>query len=1178
MGLDLSVGKNRNSITKKLSKEKLSYTSFDHLISINTMAPPPPAPATRPPSHHRRQYHYQQQQPAAHAAQTSHTTTTPSPKKQPYASLRMRADSNGSVRGAFGGTAHATAIVTPTAISRNRSPKKKKNVAETSTAQRPFHPSQEATEGRSLFSSINRDSHLGPSPQSYAPPTGYGSLATSDVETGPPRRPTTTNASLGTGWIPPPPPSTARTTYTNDSSFMLSSAQPQLSQTNDSSDLSYEDDDDESTVFYEKTFTERISNRLALWLTYDLILHHHPEDDDPDDNAEPFLDGKNLVFLSASSKWTVPGLLRHFLYNPLQPEFTSLQQFNWAVILGVVMGVYTAYWKFIIESGIEFVWKTIPKTLLKMGLYTSPDGVFPVYHYMWMCPSVFGGILSWVFVTFPVPIPDQNEWISSLHTRGVQDHRTFFSLFILSTLGMWSGLSLGPELPLVLTSSMVGSWIAIICRQSMLSARVLNLTAASGAIGGFFGFPMAGALFCLELPHRMGLQYFEALSPATVASIVAVITNRLVVNNDVTGYFRYPFLTSSLPSEIFTSAVVYGFYGAAIGIIYVKVVKKCKTWVHDWFHKPKEDPTEAFPNFSHPSEVENDEFGENAALLSSVDSGVAKPPPVVRKTAYSVDSLLSTLKKYICFVIPDEPSRAAVAGCLAGALVGAIGIFVPHTMFWGEAQLQNLIDKGRTPLPIFGQGDEPTAPFTALGFCMIDGNDPHAVKAGFGVGCSALIAVSKTVVIGLSLGTGIIGGHFWGPLFVGCAASHFLTDTVNLFADWTGYGWSLSAYPCVAILCTMGSAHVVSFRAIAAISLVLTLTITAFNPEDEDVNSPFKAAGDYSAVFPLLVVSVFTALMVSRDTVFYATQRSRGDIQAVAEVLCEPNMAGRPIVHQFETSSDENSDEGDDDEDGLLAADILLDDEDDGPAESLTAQEIERQFNEASRQVQMQHSEIMDFSRFASESPSNSVGRKSFQVSNEAVSNTPINNSSEVIGMPPMSSARLDELLMMGSVSPLAENHRKPPAVSNRHRRTKSAPVVEKDAILDLYGNSPNGNISDLRRPMMRRNRERSNSVSKKATLLVRIDSYGELNDHQPSLLDQARMRASSAADFHQNHHRRIASYQQQHSRQNSVSSQNTYDNGGVLSLEEVDRNFHLAVEQQYVRRSPWTDNRNTSA
>ena len=131
--------------------------------------------------------------------------------------------------------------------------------------------------------------------------------------------------------------------------------------------------------------------------------------------------------------------------------------------------------------------------------------------------------------------------------------------------------------------------------------------------------------------------------------------------------------------------------------------------------------------------------------------------------------------------------------------------------------------------------------------------------------------------MGLSLGTGIIGGHFWGPLFVGCAASHLFTDVIGVLSEVFGFGGRLAAYPCVVILCTMGSAHVVTFRAHMAIMLILTLTISAFDPDGETGSGFNTVAGDYSAVFPLLVVSVFVSLMVSRDTIFYKMQRERGD-------------------------------------------------------------------------------------------------------------------------------------------------------------------------------------------------------------------------------------------------------------------------------------------------------------
>jgi Voltage gated chloride channel len=209
-----------------------------------------------------------------------------------------------------------------------------------------------------------------------------------------------------------------------------------------------------------------------------------------DENGNPFFNERN---------YTVAAFVRYFFYNPITPEFTALQQFDWAVIIGIVMGFYTAMWQWYIDSGVDFWWSTVPEHLYNWGVFTEIDGRFPLYHYMWILPSVFSSALSFLFVVLETKIPTQDSWIKNVHSLGVQDHRTFFPLFFLSTCGLWSGLSLGPELPLVLTGGMAGSWLAIITKQSVLQARVMNLTAASAAISGFFGFPMAGALFVLEL-------------------------------------------------------------------------------------------------------------------------------------------------------------------------------------------------------------------------------------------------------------------------------------------------------------------------------------------------------------------------------------------------------------------------------------------------------------------------------------------------------------------------------------------------------------------------------------------------------------------------------------------------------------------------------------------------------
>jgi H+/Cl- antiporter ClcA len=557
-----------------------------------------------------------------------------------------------------------------------------------------------------------------------------------------------------------------------------------------SSDLSldsslFEEQIDEDDITIRRTYSEQ----LLDWL-------------DPSDwlSADVRFDSDGAPYFEDASKRTVAGIVRALLYNPVYPEFTSLQQFSWAVIIGIFMGVYTAAWKLLIENCVDLMWRAIPEALLRLGVFTDLDGSFPIYHYMWIVPSVFGGTLSFIFASLSTPIPGQNEWIHSLHSRGVQDFDTFGLLFLLSTAGMTSGLSLGPELPLILTAGMIGSWLAVVCKQSMLQARVLNLTAASAAIGGFFGFPMAGALFVLEVPHRMGLQYFEALTPSTIASIVAVLTNRLATGNDVTGYYEYPFLNETLPSHIFKEAIIYGLFGCALGIFYTKAILALKHFVHDLFHDV---------------DVGRDDHNEDNGKASTNSNGLEEMLPLVG-APHQTSSLKhlsegNFLRKLLSGKIAHEPTRAAVTGWLVGLVVGITCIFIPHVMFWGEAQLQSLIDKGRTPLPVFGSQDEPTGGLVALGFCM--GNHENgSIKSGFSLGCSATIVLAKIFVTGLSLGTGIIGGHFWAPLFAGCAASHFLTDLVASVSASLGFSSSLAAYPCVALLCIMGSTHVVACK------------------------------------------------------------------------------------------------------------------------------------------------------------------------------------------------------------------------------------------------------------------------------------------------------------------------------------------------------------------------------
>ena len=816
-------------------------------------------------------------------------------------------------------------------------------------------------------------------------------------------------------------------------------------------------------------------------------------------------------------------------------------------------------------------------------------------------------ILAWITVKLPKTIPDQNEWIETIHRVGVLRHDTFFSIIFTATGGMASGLSLGPELPLVLSSGMVGSYLALKTHQSILSARVLNLTAGSAAIAGFFGFPMAGAMFVLELPHQMGLQYFEAISPSTIASIVAVLVNRMVTGNEIKGYFNYPWLADSLPSHLFYIAVIYGLYGAAIGVAYAEGVKKLKTWTHDWFHHHDDhhgngggssgiatDPT-------HPLHTGGE---ESKGLLSGKTKAHSK------KSKKKDTGLASLWKKISSLGIKNEATRAGVIGVLAGALTGIICMFVPHNLFWGEAQLQTLIDKGKTPLPFFGEGEEPTAIMTAYGFCMVDPENDYSAASGFGIGCAALIAISKTITIGLSIGTGIIGGHFWGPLFVGCAAGHFFTDLMIYVNEWIGLGFeALATYPCVAILCIMGSTHIVTFRAHLAIMLILTLTINTF-----------EGGGDYSAVFPLLVVSCFVSLMLTRGHIFYKQQRCRGDIIASPEVLCEPYKEGTPEYPQHEMNYEsegswyDDASSSDGDGTGTNSASIESLRHRTLPSET-SAEDIEREFMEMTQKmsgsisagdsrdrgdsrergrtgsvvsVASQHQSgipkpLMTSPNLTETNISAQSRRIDEILSRPLESNRPsplrahrrVQSTGDALDVPEdedEDETRARTLSMANAKTPPRSHKRTSSMDVNPHRRVSS---MGPGALPGAGAHRRSGSIDRGARPQNLRERSDSQGSSSRsgtptAGVLMRVNSYGEMSDFQPSLMNQARARASSVTRL-----ARPGGPSGRHSRSSSNASanmaamarQSMNEAAGALTQDDLEREFSNAIHSMNQNR-----------
>jgi H+/Cl- antiporter ClcA len=110
--------------------------------------------------------------------------------------------------------------------------------------------------------------------------------------------------------------------------------------------------------------------------------------------------------------------------------------------------------------------------------------------------------------------------VDNIHVSGGrQDIRDLRTLIPVSLLGIGAGSAIGPEAPLVQTTGSLGSWLA---RRNGLATEELRILTITGMAAGFtvlFGVPLGGAIFALEILHRRGLEYYEALLPAAIGAL-----------------------------------------------------------------------------------------------------------------------------------------------------------------------------------------------------------------------------------------------------------------------------------------------------------------------------------------------------------------------------------------------------------------------------------------------------------------------------------------------------------------------------------------------------------------------------------------------------------------------------------------------------------------------------------
>ena len=71
------------------------------------------------------------------------------------------------------------------------------------------------------------------------------------------------------------------------------------------------------------------------------------------------------------------------------------------------------------------------------------------------------------------------------------------------------------------TTGSIGSWLGLRFRLDEGELRLLTISGMAAGFTVLLGVPLGSAVFALEILHRRGLEYYEALVPAMVPRIIS---------------------------------------------------------------------------------------------------------------------------------------------------------------------------------------------------------------------------------------------------------------------------------------------------------------------------------------------------------------------------------------------------------------------------------------------------------------------------------------------------------------------------------------------------------------------------------------------------------------------------------------------------------------------------------
>ncbi|HEY9889683.1 MAG TPA: chloride channel protein, partial [Candidatus Obscuribacterales bacterium] len=352
------------------------------------------------------------------------------------------------------------------------------------------------------------------------------------------------------------------------------------------------------------------------------------------------------------------------------------------------------------------VWHTLPAQLDPYFTAT-----FPATNYVWIAASV-GGLLVGLTLYFMGLPGEVSLVVEKVHDPGLIDIKQTPAMVVASLFSIVAGGSAGPEAPLVQVNGSVGGWLAQKLRLTLRTTRIFTFCGMAAALGAFFGAPLGGALFALEIPHRRGLEYYEALIPATLAAILSFVVFRLTTGLSIGGMYHFSSIPPLTLMNLAEGAVL-GAIGAAVAALFVLIFR-----LVGWLTRPLEH-------------------------------------------------------------------RTVLLATLGGLSIGLIALVFPQTLFFGEREIETIIETGST----------------------------------FGITMLLLIGLAKMLAISCTLHSGFRGGFIFPLFYIGAAIG---------LAIALGFP---QVHPTIGMVCLMAAVNVAITKTPISTTVILSvLSDTAMVP------------------------------------------------------------------------------------------------------------------------------------------------------------------------------------------------------------------------------------------------------------------------------------------------------------------------------------------------------------